>query len=55
MKKIKIRIDNGRNILIAERQDMLDKGLVKNRAELARRVVVTRARVIQVLGSEKTI
>jgi hypothetical protein len=35
-------------------QQMLDTGEVKNRAELARRIGVTRARVTQVLGAKES-
>ncbi len=37
----------GTAAVVAEWRDMLDRGLVKNRAELARREGVSRARVTQ--------
>jgi hypothetical protein len=40
--------------LAYEWQQILDGGEVKNRAELARRMGVTRARVTQVLGAKET-
>ena len=48
------REEEGRDIIISDWQEMLDKGQVKNRAELARRMGVTRARVTQVLGVKET-
>jgi len=39
----------GTTTVVAGWRDMLDKGIVKNRAELARREGVSRARVTQAL------
>jgi len=52
--KIIVRGQLGKDVMASEWQSLLDQGQVKNRAELARRMGVTRARVTQVLGAEKT-
>ena len=50
----KARHDEGIAYLVDDWQRMLNNGEVKNRAELARRMGVTRARVTQVLGVRET-
>jgi site-specific DNA recombinase len=49
------RTHQGLDKTASEWREMLDQGLVKNRAELARRMGVTRARVTQVLGVQQRI
>ena len=48
-KEARERVAAGINETIADWRRMLDEGVVKNRAELARRVGVSRARVTQAL------
>lgn len=49
-KETATRVSKGISETIAEWRRMLDEGVVKNRAELARRVGVSRARVTKALG-----
>ena len=44
------RISRGTDEVVAEWQRLLDEGVVKNRAELARRVGVSRARITRALA-----
>ena len=50
-RECRARINHGIEMTTAEWQEMLDVGMVKNRAELGRRTGVSRARVTQVLGN----
>jgi hypothetical protein len=46
----RVRMRDGRDAVEAEWQHLIDTGAVRNRADLARRQGVSRARVTQVLG-----
>lgn len=50
-REILCRVRKGKEVLATEWQRLLDDGVVLTRAELARRIGVSRARVTQVLGA----
>ena len=50
-KEIRSRVAMGREALVAEWRRILDAGVVENRAQLAKRMGVSRARITQALGS----